>query len=111
MSEKKDGPGAQPELPPHWSVMREFDEAMYQKVTDWRQVINKNEILPPKTKELMMVAMCCVTRNAAGIKTHSQFALEKGASKEELFATAAQSMLIGGIPAYRDAIVALQGIL
>jgi AhpD family alkylhydroperoxidase len=111
MSEKRDGSGTQPELPPHWSVMKEFDEVMYQKVTDWRQYIYKNEIIPPKAKELMMVAMCCVTRNAAGVKTHSQNALEKGATKEELFATAAQSMLIGGIPAYRDAIVALKEIL
>lgn len=111
MPGKKDGAGTPPALPPHWSVMKEFDEAMYQNVTDWRQCINKNKILPPKTKELMMVAMCCVTRNAAGVKAHSQYALEKGASKEELFATAVQSMLIGGIPAYRDAIMALQGIL
>jgi alkylhydroperoxidase/carboxymuconolactone decarboxylase family protein YurZ len=111
MSEKKDDAGTQPEMPLHWSLMKEFDEDMYVKVTNWRQCINKNEILPPKAKELMMVAMCCVTKNAAGKKTHSQFALEKGATKEELFATAAQSMLIGGIPAYRDAIMALKEIL
>jgi alkylhydroperoxidase/carboxymuconolactone decarboxylase family protein YurZ len=59
----------------------------------------------------MMVAMCCVIRFTGGIKVHTKYAIEMGATPKELFATAAQSMLIGGVPAYREGIMAIKEVL
>jgi len=111
MSDKPENKTAAPELPIHWAIMKQMNEELYQKATDWRVCLFKNEVIPPKYKELMMVAMFCAIRNGVGVKTHAQFALAKGATKEEIFATVAQSMLVGGVPGYREAIVAIQDLL
>lgn len=98
-------------LLPHWVIMKEYDQKMFENVSAWRDYFNNNPILPAKYKELMMVAMCCVIRFKAGIKVHAEYALEEGATKEELFAVVAQTILIGGVPAYREGILTIQGIL
>ena len=105
MSEKKD---AAKELPLHWAIMKEMNEELYRKASEWRLCLFNNEVIPRKYKELMMVAMFCAIRNGAGAKTHGKNAIEAGATKEELFATVAQGMLVGGVPGYREAITALQ---
>jgi alkylhydroperoxidase/carboxymuconolactone decarboxylase family protein YurZ len=99
------------ELLPHWLVMKDFDEELLKKVTEFRMHLTEDDTIPPKYKELMMVAMCCVIRFTGGIKAHTKYAIEMGATPKELFATAAQSMLIGGVPAYREGIMAIKEAL
>jgi len=99
------------EILPHWLVMKEFDEELYRKIGDWRTHIGEDATIPPKYKELIMVAMCCVIKFPAGIKAHAKYAMEEGATPKELFMTAAQSMLIGGVPAYREGITAIKEVL
>ena len=96
------------ELPFQWAIMKQMNPELYTKCSEWRQCLFKNEVIPPKYKELMMVAMFCAIRNGIGAKTHAKFAVAKGATKEELFATVAQSMLVGGVPGYREAMSAMQ---
>ena len=70
--------------------------------------LTEDETIPRKYKELMMLAMACVIRYPEGIRTHAGYARANGASVEELYAAVAQTMTIGGIPAYRVGINTLQ---
>lgn len=54
-----------------------------------------------KYKELMMVSMSCVRLMYDGVLCHGQFALDFGATPEELFAAVEQSLFVGGIPAFK----------
>lgn len=111
MSDSKTPIKPKREILPHWIVMKEFDEELYRKTGDWRTQIGEDTTIPPKYKELMMVAMCCVIKFPAGVKAHAKYALEEGATPKELFMAAVQSMLIGGVPAYREGITAIKEVL
>ncbi|SBV99666.1 hypothetical protein KL86DPRO_11644 [uncultured delta proteobacterium] len=93
---------------PHWAAMKEFDEALYEKCTAWRDALTYNDVIPLRQKEIMMVAMTCLIRFESGIRTHVRYALAEGVTREEIFAAASLSMLLGGIPAYRDGIICIQ---
>jgi len=97
-------------LLPHWEIMKKRDAEMFERTANWRVGITEDQTLPPKYKELMMVAMCCVIRFEAGIKVHSQYALDCGATIDELYAAIVQSMLIGGVPAYREGVMAVRDL-
>jgi len=97
-------------LNPHWLVMQKYDEEMLGKCTEWRESIMAHEAIPVKYKELIMVSMCSVIRFEAGIKVHAQYAIEEGATKDELFGAIALSLLIGGVPAYREGVMTLNEI-
>ena len=90
---------------PHWAAMKEFDPNLYEKCVAWRDGLTYNEVIPLRQKELMMIAMCCLIRFESGIRTHVRYALAEGVTREELFAAASMTMLLGGIPAYRDGIL------
>jgi alkylhydroperoxidase/carboxymuconolactone decarboxylase family protein YurZ len=98
-------------LQPHWALMQKFDANMYEKCTQWRDAITYNKFIPLKEQELIMVAMCCLIRFQEGLRVHVKYALKEGAAKEELFAAAAASMLLGGVPAYRDGIFVIEEVL
>ena len=93
---------------PHWAAMKEFDEELYEKCTAWRDGLTYNEVIPLRQKEMMMVAMTCLIRFESGIRTHVRYALAEGVTREEIFASAALTMLLGGIPAYRDGIITIK---
>lgn len=98
-------------MQPHWAAMKEFDAALYEKCVAWRDGITYNEVIPLKQKEMMMLAMCCVLRFEAGLRTHVEYALAEGVTKEEMYAAASMAMLLGGIPAYRDGILIMNDVL
>lgn len=95
----------------HWDIMEMYNPELSEKAAAWRSRLTNDTVIPRKYKELMMVAMACATRFIPGIKIHAQYALNNGATKEELFATVAQSMTIGGIPAFREGCMALSDVL
>jgi len=95
----------------HWDIMKELNPELNEKTAAWRTHLTNDPTIPRKYKELMMVAMSCVIRFIPGIKAHAKFAMDNGATKDELFATLAQTLTIGGIPAYREGSIALQETL
>jgi 4-carboxymuconolactone decarboxylase len=94
----------------HWRLMKQENPELYTKVQAWRNELSDNDVIPPKYKQLIMLAMACALRYERGIRTHGRMALEAGATREELYATVAQSMTIGGIPAYRTGCDVLEEI-
>ncbi len=98
-------------MQPHWVAMKAFDGDLYEKCAAWRDGITYNEVIPLKQKEIMMVAMCCLIRFEAGLRTHVEYALAEGVTKEELYAVASMAMLLGGVPAFRDGILVINDVL
>lgn len=89
-------------LPPHWQVLASQDPGLNEKVQAWKDHIEGSDSLERKYKELLMVAMACVTRFNSGLRAHAKKALQYGATKAELFAAIEQSFFIGGVPAFRE---------
>ena len=94
--------------PSHWQVLIEQDSLLNDEVQTWRNHINNSNKLERKYKELLMVSMFCILRAKEGIMTHGKFAIEHGATKDELFAAITQSFLPGGIPAFREGALAFK---
>lgn len=96
----------------HWELMDEMSPDMKSAYMNFSSMANKEEILPKKYRELLVFGMACVLRSAPAVKTHAQTAVEKyGATKEELFVVLATAMSLGGVPAYREACIALEDYL
>jgi alkylhydroperoxidase/carboxymuconolactone decarboxylase family protein YurZ len=96
---------------PHWQVMERFDSALLDKLEPWREQLLTEGVLPLRDKELIMSAMCGVVRFLPGFTIHAERALDHGATDQELFEVCALTLLIGGVPAYRESVLALDRLL
>jgi alkylhydroperoxidase/carboxymuconolactone decarboxylase family protein YurZ len=96
---------------PHWQVMERFDPSLLDKIEPWREQLLTEGVLPLRDKELIMTAMCGVVRFLPGFEIHAQRALDNGATAQELFETCALTLLIGGVPAYRESVLTLERLL
>lgn len=93
----------------HWELMDEMSPEMRSAYSNFTALANEGEIVPKKYRELMVLGMACVLRSAPAVRTHAQIAVEKyGATKEEIFMVLATAMSLGGVPAYREACIALE---
>ena len=54
--------------------------------------------LPRKTKELIMVGICCALNRPRGVKLHSERALTLGATPREVLETIEVAAIPGGMP-------------
>lgn len=99
------------ERPSHWRMMEEFNPSLFEKIEPWRQQMLADGVLTRREKELIMSAMCAVVRFNAGFEIHAESALSNGATDAELFEACALTLLIGGVPAYRESVLILEEIL
>jgi 4-carboxymuconolactone decarboxylase len=67
--------------------------------------------LPRKTKELIMVGICCATRAARGVRLHSERALTLGASPREVLEAIEVAAIPGGMPGLWMGVETLKEIL
>jgi alkylhydroperoxidase/carboxymuconolactone decarboxylase family protein YurZ len=67
--------------------------------------------LPRKTKELIMVGICCALLRPRGIRVHSERALTLGASPKEVLEAMEVSAIPGGMPGLWAGVEALEEIL
>lgn len=96
---------------PHWKMMERFDPELLDKLEPWREQLLTQGVLSIRDKELIMTAMCAVIRFHAGFEIHAERALRAGATPEELFETCSLTLLIGGVPAYRESVLLLEDLL
>lgn len=59
--------------------------------------------IPRKYKELLVVAMDCAVHNYWGVEAHTRAAVKNGATMEEVSEAMALSILVLGMPNYRNA--------
>ena len=71
---------------PLWDQMRRLDPEFMEAYLAFRSVPHRNGPLPPKFKELIMVAINAATTHlyAPGVRRHMQNALKQGASQAEI---------------------------
>lgn len=98
-------------MQPHWAALKEINPEMYEKCIAWRDGITHDPIIPLREKELMMISMCCLIRFEAGLRTHVEYGLAEGLTKEEIYACASTAMLLGGIPVFRDSVLIINDVL
>ena len=93
---------------PHWKVMEEYDLPMLEKIEPWREHLFHEGVLPRKTKELVIMAMAVQARFLPGVKIHAGYAMDQGATEAEIFEVCALSLLIGGVPSYRESVLTVK---
>lgn len=92
----------------HWTILGELDPELNDKITEWRtHLVNDNEKLDRKYRELINVAMACILKQDAVILVHAKLAYQNGATKDEILATVEQTLTMGGFPSFRCAMLAL----
>jgi alkylhydroperoxidase/carboxymuconolactone decarboxylase family protein YurZ len=96
---------------PHWKMMERFDPSLLEKIEPWREQLLTEGVLTRREKELIMSAMCAVVRFHTGFEIHAERALDHGATDAELFETCALTLLIGGVPAYRESVLMLEKLI
>lgn len=92
----------------HWTILGELDPVLNDKIKDWRTyLVNDEESLPRKYRELINVAMATILRAEPVILAHAKLAYQYGATKKEILATVEQTLTMGGFPAFRSAMLTL----
>lgn len=67
--------------------------------------------LPRKTKELIMIGICCALFRPRGVRVHSERALTLGASPKEVLEAMEVAAIPGGMPGLWLGVETLQEIL
>ena len=67
--------------------------------------------LPRKTKELIMIGICCALLRPRGIRLHSERALTLGATPKEVMEAMEVAAIPGGMPGLWAGVETLQEIL
>lgn len=67
--------------------------------------------LPRKTKELIMVGICCALNRPRGVRLHTERALTCGATPREILEAAEVAAIPGGMPGLWLGVETLQEIL
>ncbi len=67
--------------------------------------------LPRKTKELIMVGICCALNRPRGVKLHSERALTLGAAPREVLEAVEVAAIPGGLPGLWLGVETLNDIL
>ena len=77
------------EFNPLWEQMRALDPRFMEAYLRFRDVPHRNGPLPPKFKELILVAVNAATTHlyAPGVRRHIANALKAGATREEILET------------------------
>ena len=92
----------------HWTILGELDPELNDKISAWRtQLVNDNEKLQRKYRELINVAMACILKQEPVILAHAKLAYQNGATKAEILATVEQVLTMGGFPSFRCAMLTL----
>lgn len=92
----------------HWTILEELDPELNKKITEWRtHLVNDNEKLERKYRELINVAMAAILKQEPVILAHAKLAYQNGATKAEILAAVEQVLTMGGFPSFRCAMLTL----
>ncbi len=82
---------------PIWDELGEMDAEFLEAYLAFRSVPHREGPLPPKFKELILIAINAATTHlyAPGVRRHMQNALKAGATKEEILETIQLTTVMG----------------
>lgn len=94
-----------------WDRMSKTDPELAEKAIALRDYVFQEGTLSQTTKELIYVGICCSMRLPIATRVHAERALERGATRAQVYEAVALSVVAAGIPAYREAVTLLQDVL
>ncbi len=82
---------------PVWDLLRDTDPDFLEAYLGFRAVPHRAGPLPPKYKELILIAINAATTHlyAPGVRRHIQNAIKAGATKEEILETIQLTTVMG----------------
>jgi len=82
---------------PVWDLLRDADPDFLEAYLGFRAVPHRAGPLPPKYKELILIAINAATTHlyAPGVRRHIQNAIKAGATKEEILETVQLTTVMG----------------
>jgi len=82
---------------PLWSTFEQWDPDFIEAYLQLRSVPFRKGPLPPKLKELILIAINAATTHlyAPGVRRHIRNALQHGATREEIFETIQLTTVLG----------------
>lgn len=86
-----------PDWNPLWATFADWDPAFLEAYLQLRNVPMRNGPLPPKMKELILVAINAATTHlyAPGVRRHIRNALQHGATREEILEAIELTTVLG----------------
>ena len=96
-----------------YDVIAELDPDYFEKLKGLYVdgTFGRDGALPRKTKELIMVGICCALRLQRGVRIHSERALTLGASPREVLEAMEVAAIPGGMPGLWHGVETLRNIL
>ncbi len=96
-----------------YEVIAELDPEYFDKLKGLYvdATFGRDGALPRKTKELIMVGICCALRAQRGVRIHSQRALSLGAAPQEVLEAMEVAAIPGGMPGLWLGVETLQELL
>jgi alkylhydroperoxidase/carboxymuconolactone decarboxylase family protein YurZ len=82
---------------PLWDTLREWDGEFMEAYLAFRNVPHRNGPLPPKVKELILIAINAATTHlyGPGIRRHMKNALKLGSTREEILEVLQLTTVLG----------------
>jgi len=96
-----------------YEVIADFDPEYFEKLKGLYVdgTFGRKGALPRKTKELIMVGICCAIRASRGVRLHSERALTLGAKPREVLEAMEVAAIPGGMPGLWLGVETLKEIL
>jgi alkylhydroperoxidase/carboxymuconolactone decarboxylase family protein YurZ len=96
-----------------YEVIADMDPEYFEKLKGLYVdgTFGRDGALPRRTKELIMVGICCALRLQRGVRLHSERALSLGASAQEVLEAMEVAAIPGGMPGLWLGVETLQDIL
>jgi alkylhydroperoxidase/carboxymuconolactone decarboxylase family protein YurZ len=107
---KKVGLGAENSA---YDIIANFDPQYFEKLKGLYVdgTFGREGALTRKTKELIMIGICCALHRPRGIRVHSERALTSGATPKEVLEAMEVAAIPGGMPGLWAGVETLQDIL
>lgn len=96
-----------------YNIIAELDPEYFEKLKALYVdgTFGREGALPRRTKELIMVGICCALNRPRGVRLHSERALNLGASPREVLEAVEVAAIPGGMPGLWLGVETLQEIL
>lgn len=96
-----------------YDLIAELDPEYFEKLKGLYVdgTFGRDGALPRKTKELIMVGICCALNRPRGVKLHSERALTLGAAPREVLEAVEVAAIPGGLPGLWLGVETLQEIM
>ncbi len=85
------------EIPPFLRVVKEYDNALYDRIVEIREFAYKDGVLPTKIKLLMVMLCDACYGSKVGCAKISDHARRAGATDEEILETIRIAAVMGGL--------------